>query len=389
MKNSKTTKQKSVLFIVDNYHVGGVTSFVKQYIEILLENGFSITILGFPSDIENPGKFFKGCTVLQINQKVQYNLSGRVKNLYAFLKTLHRIYLLTNIDIVHFGTTLSTLYALLHPTTWRKKRVITFYGAYDLERKSMSKQGKILCFFRRKLQELTLTQASKIITFSTYAKDLIGTHFNHALLKKVQIIPGYITDKKTQSSLKKRLPFFKIVNFGRAEPRKGLDLLLEASKLLISNGHKIKVFIASPFSYFLTHQELLNLYETLHLKDAVHFLHALNEEEKKELLSDADLFIIPSKELETFGLTIIEALSQNVPAIGTNTGAIPEILKPIHENLITKKSTAKHLAKQIEWYIQLSDKEKSHIKDEISKRVEHLYTKTICSKLLLQTYKEL
>lgn len=44
----------------------------------------------------------------------------------------------------------------------------------------------------------------------------------------------------------------------------------------------------------------------------------------KEILSMADLFILPS-ETESFGLSALEAMAMKVPVISTNSGGLPEV----------------------------------------------------------------
>ncbi|MEO6303135.1 MAG: glycosyltransferase, partial [Bacteroidia bacterium] len=44
----------------------------------------------------------------------------------------------------------------------------------------------------------------------------------------------------------------------------------------------------------------------------------------KEILSVADLFILPS-ETESFGLSALEAMAMKVPVISTNSGGLPEV----------------------------------------------------------------
>ena len=48
------------------------------------------------------------------------------------------------------------------------------------------------------------------------------------------------------------------------------------------------------------------------------------QEQISEILSIADLFILPS-ETESFGLSALEAMACNVPLISTNAGGLPEI----------------------------------------------------------------
>jgi N-acetyl-alpha-D-glucosaminyl L-malate synthase BshA len=59
-----------------------------------------------------------------------------------------------------------------------------------------------------------------------------------------------------------------------------------------------------------------------HLCDEVVFLG--NVKNPMEILSIADLFILPS-ESESFGLSALEAMALGVPVISTNTGGLPEV----------------------------------------------------------------
>ena len=60
----------------------------------------------------------------------------------------------------------------------------------------------------------------------------------------------------------------------------------------------------------------------LGIKDKVIFFGKSNETNK--ILSFSDLFLLPS-EIESFGLSALEAMAANVPVISTNTGGIPEV----------------------------------------------------------------
>lgn len=53
-------------------------------------------------------------------------------------------------------------------------------------------------------------------------------------------------------------------------------------------------------------------------------IHLGKVADPKEILSVADLFILPS-ETESFGLAALEALAMKVPVISTNTGGLPEV----------------------------------------------------------------
>ena len=65
------------------------------------------------------------------------------------------------------------------------------------------------------------------------------------------------------------------------------------------------------------------LVKELKLSGDVHFLG--EQDDIKELMSCADLFLLPSEQ-ESFGLVALEAQSCGVPVIGTSIGGLPEVV---------------------------------------------------------------
>ena len=68
------------------------------------------------------------------------------------------------------------------------------------------------------------------------------------------------------------------------------------------------------------------LVKELQLKEHVHFLG--EQDYLESLLSCADLFVLPSEQ-ESFGLVALEAMSCEVPVVGTSIGGLPEVV--MHE----------------------------------------------------------
>lgn len=379
---------KTILFTLDNYHIGGVTTSTKNYISCLDDN-YQAVIIGRTDNISDPENFFPETIVYTINQPIRYNLLGKIIDAFKYLKYLHHIYQNHSIDVIHFNTTWSTLYALLHPLTWSKKRVFTFHGAYDLEIKSHERltgstnNNTVLKYFLKKfLQQFCLTASNEIITFSLYAKGLIKNHYGVQMEKKVTIIPGFTKSKKIPHIKSKELT---IINIGRAVPRKGLDILLKAIKLA-QKKIPIKLYIASPVDFYCW-SNYLNIYEEENLFLSTHFLHAVDQRQKEELFKKADLFVIPSVELETFGLTVIESLSYGVPVLGSDCGAIPEILKLVDKRLIFTNSSPKKLSEKLVWFYNLSQLQKSKLKQKAITVVEKFYNQEKYKEKLLDIYK--
>lgn len=62
------------------------------------------------------------------------------------------------------------------------------------------------------------------------------------------------------------------------------------------------------------------------LAGAVRLLGHVDEADLPDLYRAADLFVLPTRALEGFGLVALEAYATGLPVLGTNVGAIPEIV---------------------------------------------------------------
>ena len=71
---------------------------------------------------------------------------------------------------------------------------------------------------------------------------------------------------------------------------------------------------------------LQDLVRELQLDGAVRFAGRVTEEDLPRMYAAADAFVLPTAELECFGLIALEALACGRPVLATPVGAIPEIL---------------------------------------------------------------
>lgn len=145
--------------------------------------------------------------------------------------------------------------------------------------------------------------------------------------------------------------------------------------------------ISSPVGYYHAHG-LLEKYEQENLFDRVHLLHASNATQKKMLLEQADLFLMPSLDLETFGITVIGALAAGVPVVVSPVGALPEIIMPLERRLIAKSATAEAFSEVVVWYNRLSHTEKYKLRQRCIDHVLKNYTKKQIKPALLHVYQK-
>ena len=129
----------------------------------------------------------------------------------------------------------------------------------------------------------------------------------------------------------------RVVYLGRLSPEKGVDILLRAWALL-DNGSDVADHPALSSSiqhsaFSIQHcslsiigsgpeeDALRSLAASLGIASSVSFLGALPRDQALAALSSASLLVLPSVCYETFGLTVLEAASQGVPAVVTNIGS--------------------------------------------------------------------
>lgn len=68
--------------------------------------------------------------------------------------------------------------------------------------------------------------------------------------------------------------------------------------------------------------------------DRIHFAGFVPDGDLPELYRSADLFLVPTRELEGFGLVTLEALASGVPVLATDVGGSREILAPLDPDLL-------------------------------------------------------
>lgn len=132
----------------------------------------------------------------------------------------------------------------------------------------------------------------------------------------------------------------------RLEPRMGLEALVDAMALL--KDRRALLLVCGKGSL---QDPLLRLITRKRLLERVRLTGSVPEPELPGVYQAADLFILPSRELENFGLATLEALASGVPALGTPVGGTVEILKPLEPGLLFKDATPRAMAAKIDRWL--------------------------------------
>lgn len=114
-------------------------------------------------------------------------------------------------------------------------------------------------------------------------------------------------------------------------PKKGHKYLIEACRIVLDTGLKVKCLMAGDG---LLESELKNLTTSLQLEDNVTFLGRLSLDDLTAMYAngDVDLVVLPSittekGEKEGIPVALMEAMAYRIPVISTDTGGIPELVE--------------------------------------------------------------
>jgi glycosyltransferase involved in cell wall biosynthesis len=214
---------------------------------------------------------------------------------------------------------------IVHP----KNTMVTIHGLeYEFCPDAYSFWAKI---YMRSVIKNSCRWARTIIAVSENTKkDLIKLYRVSA--DKIQVIyEGYDADEKVQiQNIKSQINTkYKIQNtkyllfIGRLEERKNIVGIIKAFEIL-KEQYKLphKLVLAGKFGYGekKIKEELKNINC---VKDII-LTGYVSEEEKRELLKNADIFLFPTF-YEGFGIPVLEAQSAGVPVIAGDNSSIPEI----------------------------------------------------------------
>jgi SAM-dependent methyltransferase len=128
----------------------------------------------------------------------------------------------------------------------------------------------------------------------------------------------------------------------------GLDTLVRAFARIHATHPEAQLLIGGSGSL---RDELDSLVGSLGVGAAVRFLGYIPDEDLPNYYQAADAFVLPTRELEGFGLVTVEALACGTPVFGTPVGGTPEILQPLDPALIFSDSRPEDLAQTLTAYL--------------------------------------
>jgi glycosyltransferase involved in cell wall biosynthesis len=172
---------------------------------------------------------------------------------------------------------------------------------------------------REMLRELTLASAVICVSEAT-RRDLVELYPVEP--RKVHAILSGPPPSRPSAELRLQLPSRYILFVSTIEPRKNLDVLIEAFERLKDGGWSGELVIAGKTGW--KSEPTLRRMEKSRWRDDIRRLDYVDRDQLPWLYRKAEAFVLPSR-YEGFGFPILEAMAEGTPVIAARNSSLPEV----------------------------------------------------------------
>lgn len=314
---------------------GGIGNHAYNLAKGLQANGFEVEVVCDVRSVngEKEREFDRNLTfeILRILRKkiIFFSYLNRIKTAFS-LTSKNEIIICSGKFSLWLGAFLSFYF--------KRKFIAIIHGS----------EVKLSNIFLRRFTDYSLKRFDKIIAVSNYTKSLVS----HLPLKNIEVISNGFDLEILGNSRDKNIPtpIPILITVGNVTERKGQHNVIKALPILLKKYPDLKYHIVG-IPTEKDKLEKLGLH--LGVENAIVFFGKVTEEEKTELLQQADVFVMLSEEtkkgdVEGFGIAILEANALGIPAIGAlNCGIVDAIKDGVSGKLISNKDSAQ-LAEALE-----------------------------------------
>lgn len=243
-------------------------------------------------------------------------------------------------DCINFHQPFSAIGVIHSPASKKVKRVYTCHSLSFEEFRSRNPKPmgvirKILYFLnvtaRKFIERRVLNKSDRIIVLSRFAQKKLWCVYEIPS-EKIMVVPGGVDLQKFYPAADKaeirqglNIPQEKMILFSvrNLVHRMGLKNLIYAIKEVIKTVPEIYFVLGGKGTL---KNDLILLSQNLGIENHIYFTGFIPEDKLPDYYRSADIFILPTLELEGFGLVTLESLASGVPVLGTPIGGTKEIL---------------------------------------------------------------
>ncbi len=302
-------------------------------------------------------------------------------------------------QVLHLHQPLSALAAISPGSPCKLPRLYSFYAPYHLEYLARYRQGRdsgnapwpqrAVGGIFRKADRYLLTRSEEVVALSAFSREQIAS-LAPEVAARTTIAPAGVdlarfspaSDDAHQRACQQKLGLSSsagsapggaeppwLLTVRRLVPRMGIEDLLEACARLQGRGLPFRLAIAGDGHH---RPALETQCAALGLGDRVRFLGRVPDEDLADLYRAADIFVLPTRSLEGFGMVTAEALASGLAVVGTDAGATGELLSRAPGAQLVPALSPEHMAKALEHLLTSEDLRRSARRSARAHAEQHL-----------------
>lgn len=201
-------------------------------------------------------------------------------------------------------------------------------------------------------QRFKWRRAAFVSVITRALRDLLPGQLGDALPQRLPLQPMGVDT----SAFRRDTPYvppvpgdpLRVFSCGRLNVVKGHQDLMQAARIMIDRGQPVQLEIAGEDDAGGTgfRKDLENRIVDLGLQEHVKLLGAISAEAVQDKLMAAHVFVLASWS-EPLGVAYMEAMSCEVPTIGTNAGGVPELITSGEDGLLVPPKDPDALAETL------------------------------------------
>ena len=182
-----------------------------------------------------------------------------------------------------------------------------------------------LSTFSLAMEPIIVKRATAIITVSNFTRQALNKVYGFSK-NKIFVVPNGVIRPLpvTIKTIYKKNGEIWLLSIGQLEPRKGINVLLNAFTALSIKFPTVHLILVGKGLFNKSHKPMIQIPPKV--AQRVHIYDYVDYAQLSELYDACDIYVSASL-LEGFGLTVLEAMSIGKPVIATQCGGIPEFVK--------------------------------------------------------------
>ena len=345
------------------YDVNGVSIFIYDLVPGLIENGFQVKVITPYSEKNKVIYFYKKVIYLLTRIWLRTRIS-----LFSYWVVIlkekiikHLIQNMENISLIQCNDLLSANAALEYSKGKIPVVLTTHFYNYPwqefVDGEFIKSSSYAYTLLKKRMIKVFENPHLNFAFVSKSNKKLISSYIRQDNIKNTVIYQGVKLHEKSKNNLNTGTPI--ILNIGMVCERKNQIFLVEIAKEL--QDENVKFVVIGPQNEEEM-KKINNLMEKYKLKEKLVFTGQLNHDKIFDYLQKAFLYLSVAK-AESFGRTLVEAMSTQTPVMSLHYDAVDEILPDNCEMVLPQSISAKKAVEKIKLLLNNAEYRKK-INDE-------------------------